>query len=157
MEPRLTILTPSLLACLKQSLSVSEANTLIDYAKSLVENNLVPAEPALLRTEGASFNPRVARVLEILIRDGEVRDLTQVKTALDHLVKNSSSDFPHFDTYEASKLLDDIRHLHMLELSNPQRVGLLNEYRTRFSHFKTLSPRLSKKIDHALNLQIRRG
>jgi hypothetical protein len=136
-------------------------------------------EPGLVREEGVSFNPRLARVLSLLVTDGGVRDagtlravlyaaalavisgaglsvppeLVRVVTA----VEETSPSLPEAALIRGVIELDTIRHVHQLKCPVAERGAMLAE-KEKFlqSGFLTLLPTwLRVKLEHALTLQLR--
>jgi hypothetical protein len=131
-------------------------------------------EPAVIREEGVSHNPRIGRVLSIVIQDGGVRERDSIRSAmyacaprvtppeelepLGSEVRNLLSTESVANTIQLALELDFIRHLHMTTYSTEDRQKLLNE-RARSTLLPQLgkgSPALFQKVAHAITLQQRR-
>jgi hypothetical protein len=138
------------------------------------------AEPATKREEGVSFNPRLGRIVSILIQDGGIRDSATIRVALYASVDRTAEELAGFvpedllaavlvarSTPAASLpgraiqlawALDAIRHLHMSDLPVAERADFLRScvdprLLSNVSH--ELEP-LATKVRHALTLQERR-
>jgi hypothetical protein len=122
-----------MLSLLQRLLSAAEVAAIVaDYSRVAEAGGNEEAE--IYREEGVSFNPRLARVLSILIKDLTVRDAIQLRAAL-YAAQVSSmgnrwADIPKvllplvvpdakgtFDdargyTIQAVLALDSVRHLH---------------------------------------------
>jgi hypothetical protein len=131
-------------------------------------------EPAVIREEGVSFNPRIGRVLSIVIQDGGVQECDAIRSALyacaprleppEELeplgseARNLLSTDPVANTIQLTLELDLIRHLHMTTYSVEDRQKLLAEraQSTLLPRLGKGSPRLFEKVAHAITLQQRR-
>jgi len=130
--------------------------------------------PAVIREEGVSHNPRVGRVLSIVIQDGGVQDRDSIRSAmyacaprltppeelepLGSEVRNLLSTEAVANTIQLALELDFIRHLHMTTYSTEDRQKLLNEraQSTLLPRLGKGSPALFQKVAHAITLQQRR-
>lgn len=131
-------------------------------------------EPAVIRDEGVSFNPRVGRVLSIVVQDGGLQGQDAIRSAIyacaprlappDELeplgseARNLLSTEPIPNTIQLALELDFIRHLHMTTYSNEDRQKLLTEraQSTLLARLGKGSPSLFQKVAHAITLQQRR-
>jgi hypothetical protein len=138
-------------------------------------------EPGLVRQEGASFNPRLARVLSLLTADGGIRNFTTLRAAiyaasvgefpealldevpveLLELVTNvSKNEFVQPDSVliRGVIVLDTLRHLHQTDLSVQQRTEQLLALKEQLlGKPGEICPEwLRKKLEHAITLQMRR-
>jgi len=131
-------------------------------------------EPAVIREEGVSYNPRVGRVLSIIIQDGGVQERDAIRSAmyacaprleppeelepLGSEARNLLSTEPVANTIQLALELDFIRHLHMTTYSVEDREKLLTEraQSTLIPRLGKGSPTLFQKVAHAITLQQRR-
>lgn len=111
-------------------------------------------ESDVLRTDGASFNPKPARVAQILIDDLEVRDFSAIGAGLCSPLSHTSrfrmkaATVQMLELCEQARLLfeeeveecplevrllggaialDDVRHLHMRDVSSPRKRELVDQ------------------------------
>lgn len=92
-------------------------------------------EPHLKRTPGASFAPRPLRILSLLIEIGSLDGAPSVDLAREAL----EADVPHRSVaplFNAIRLLDDLRHLHMLDLQKADPTERLAHYRSVYAAVK---------------------
>lgn len=131
-------------------------------------------EPAVIREDGVSFNPRIGRVLSIVIQDGGVQERDSIRSAmyacaprleppeelepLGSEARNLLSTEPIANTIQLALELDLIRHLHMTTYSVEDRQKLLTEraQSTLIPRLGKGSPALLQKVTHAITLQQRR-
>lgn len=139
------------------------------------------AEPGLVREEGVSFNPRLARVLSLLVTDGNVRDPATLRAALYtatltvvggvglesfvppellrvvEAVEEASHSLPEAALIRGVIELDTLRHVHQVNCSVAQRVAMLADKKKLLqTGFLALLPAwLQGKLEHALTLQLR--
>lgn len=141
------------------------------------------SEPGLEREEGVSFNPRMARILSLLIVDGEVREFELLRTALyaasiDPRVRALGGQATHVPQDLARAVLavwsqppqgeeavllrgvielDVVRHLHQTEYSQAMRLSMLDKIERGLlgKDVVLFSPWLRKKLEHAIQLQRR--
>jgi len=136
-------------------------------------------EPEMRRVDGVSFNPRLGRILMILLRDGGVRDPIVFRAALCALADITPGEYPELPNEVLALVqtiqdggigderallirmacdLDAIRHLHMTSYSVEQRDQVLlakerEEYlRCVPKHLEALAG----KVLHATHLQRQR-
>ena len=138
------------------------------------------AEPGMVREEGVSFNPRLARVLSLLITDGGVRDLNTLRTALYAASPKALQDGAHrappalreviaavwSDKYTAVEPtlirgvieLDAIRHLHQTTYPAEEREAMLArvELDLLIGSSLIVPEWLHRKLEHAITMQRRR-
>lgn len=152
--PSLNDESPKVFMTLRRFLAPDELAALeSDYQKcvSLGGNE----EAGLKREAGVSFNPRLARILSIMIHDGGVKDFELLRSALYAACDNSR--------VSGSTLvrgvieLDSIRHLHQTDFSEPKRQEiLLGVQSTLLGQLRNEIPEwLRKKLEHAIALQRR--
>jgi hypothetical protein len=131
-------------------------------------------EPAVIREEGVSYNPRIGRVLSIVIQDGGIQERDSIRSAmfacaprleppeelepLGSEVRNLLSTEPIANTIQLALELDFIRHLHMTTYSVEDRQKLLTEraQSTLIARLGKGSAALFQKVAHAITLQQRR-
>jgi hypothetical protein len=170
---------PGVFGIVSRILAETECDTVArDYevAKSLGGND----EPGTTREQGVSFNPRLGRILSILIQDGHMHEVCVLRCALyasispaetqlrenvpaelQELVIQARGPSPASHVARAIQLawaLDDVRHLHMSDLSLAERLRMLQEYEEALHMHElpgVLEP-LVVKLRHALTLQRRR-
>lgn len=121
-------ISPGLIRYLSVKLDLQEIAELESIFNSLVKNNTLEELEMPLR-ESQDFNPRAARILNILFTDYENADFNTFKTALYSCSKESDSFADSIKAFEtthtsspsdlilaviAARLLDDIRHLHLM-------------------------------------------
>jgi hypothetical protein len=136
-------------------------------------------EPGMVREEGVSFNPRMARVLSLLLTDGGVRDLDTLRVSLYAASPRAVQDSAHLAPTELRELvvavwtdpcamltaalirgaieLDAVRHLHQTTYSVAEREEILaHTERTVLADPLSMLPEwLRKKLEHAITLQRR--
>ncbi len=151
-----------------------EAMRLLAQDYDLVVEHDGNYEPAVVREEGVSYNPRVGRILSIVAQDGMVHDQDSMRSAmyacaprlmppedlepLGSEVRNLLSTESVPNTIQLALELDFIRHLHMTTYSAEDRQKLLTERAesTLLARLGTGSPALFQKVMHAITLQRRR-
>lgn len=79
-------------------------------------------EPLARRAEGVSFNPRLARVLSLLIHDGGVRDLMTLRAALYGAVLLSGASFQR--TQIETQQFEFSREQELIEIVEKIRTGV---------------------------------
>ena len=109
--------SPSLYSHLRRHFSPAELE-LGESIYSLCFNHSGPEFPEVSREPGMSFNPRPARVAEIILKEAGIKDIKLAYSAMLSLVpENKRTDFQGiFQTSPAVDLaiaLDDLRHFHM--------------------------------------------
>jgi hypothetical protein len=149
-----------------------------DY--ELVRRHGGNAEPVTKRADGVSFNPRLGRILSILIQDGRIQDIATLRAAwygattlpeselesvvpseLRELVCQARALPAVSDMARAIRLawaLDTVRHLHMSVLSLAERSDLLQQHvepSLLLDAPEHLEP-LVVKLRHAITLQQRK-
>jgi hypothetical protein len=130
----------------------------------------------VVREEGVSFNPRVARIVTLLLRDGGVTDPWVVRVAMCSAVSFAAGALADFDptlVAEAERLardplegpawyqtivlacmLDRVRHLHMTDMSVSEREECLKGLeRSPAVSDRGGDERLLDKVRHAIKLQ----
>jgi hypothetical protein len=112
-------------------------------------------EAGMTREEGVSFNPRLARILSIMIQDGGVKDFELLRSALYAACDNSA--VSGSTLVRGVIALDSIRHLHQTDFSEPKRQEiLLGVESTLLGQLRNEMPEwLQKKLEHAIALQRR--
>ena len=135
-------------------------------------------EPALTREEGVSFNPRIARIVSLVIQDCEAVSPAMVRVAVyssvssEHVeslpsdivsyVKGVNSGSPDSSSWmlgvSLARVLDRVRHLHMISVAHEQREALLKEVVSSplLLPNSGVPERLRAKVLHAVDLQSRR-
>jgi hypothetical protein len=139
-------------------------------------------EIGVIRDEGVSFNPRLARILTILLQEGKVREISVLCFALRcGQIKCDSTDNPLPSVYrsgyglrEASLettlsdatialvasayCLDAIRHLHMTTFSREIRGKFLEEIEKSLTQLSIplSDSEVPRRLTHAILLQRRR-
>ena len=105
-----------------------------------------------LRPEGQSFNPRPARILQILMQDARIFQADIMCSALEALSDPNESE--DISVVQAVILLDDIRHFKLYGIS---KEVLLDKYKVlvRADGFELLELGLRKKIESAQRLYLR--
>ena len=139
-------------------------------------------EPGLTREEGVSFNPRLARVVSLLLEERgsevtehevaaamwslvakEVPELATLNPEVSDIVKkvrayllNGSSN-ASVAAIIGVRELDTIRHLHMTTRSIDERRTYLNDLKSSalLASTSPISQTLKKKIEHAIVMQER--
>lgn len=135
-------------------------------------------ELALTREEGGSFNPRIARILSLVIQECEAVDLAILRTAVYGCVayERINAIPPEVVAYveqvraatfqspswaqgvSLALTLDRVRHLHMMARSLDEKEAYLDEVRASpLTRPESGAPeRLRIKVLHAVDLQTRR-
>jgi hypothetical protein len=141
------------------------------------------------REQGVSFNPRVARIISILIHDGDVRELLVIRAAIFGAALDQGVDLRPSDSAkrgaiapllaEQSELaglleqvelgsggdhrvslvrqaiaLDAVRHLHQCSYTLIERRAIIDRCKELLN--SSVNSVLSKKLEHAIDLQLRR-
>ena len=134
----------------------------------------------MVREEGVSFNPRLARILSLLIADGRVRDFNTLRAALyaassarvpegnpegvpGELLGTVSAVWSRCPESATAALirgvleLDALRHLHQTQYPQMTRLGMLGQLEEylREDAAELLPEWLRKKLEHAITLQRR--
>lgn len=152
-----------------------------DYA--VADNHGGNSELRLSREKGVSFNPRLARIMSILIHDLAVRDLATIRAALYSAVFDSGFGIswnpgmnppvpPELQslvsagtlgqrvsgTIHGVIALDSIRHLHQGEWSDQEREDILARAEQIVQSLvdSQHETKLISKLSHAITLQRRR-
>lgn len=136
-------------------------------------------EAGVDREEGVSFNPRLARIVTLLLRDGGMRDPwmmrvsmygavlseggslegldAQIASEARLLTDNSLKGSPWHKTIALAYILDRVRHLHMTSMSVSEREEYLRgvEQTSVVSSDVDGGPFLVK-VRHAITLQRKR-
>lgn len=135
-------------------------------------------ELGMVREEGVSFNPRLARLLSLLVTDGGVREFSLLRAALyaaclsesvelEQLPKELKSLIsavwrPDLSLSEAVLIrgvieLDTIRHLHQTAFSQPERIERIQALKRLLQRLQSgvLPEWLRIKLEHAVLLQTR--
>jgi len=175
---RLVVEAPALVSSLRRLFGDAQARTFAeDYeAVSVLGGN---HEGHVVREPAASFNPRVARILTILIRDVEIVDVVVLRAALWSTVADPGAlDRLKDDSIKALAIrvlaqdlmvdevvaairaaiaLDTIRHLHMTSLSSEARTEYLNsdELGQLVRENSPVPLKLKLKLRHAVAFQDR--
>lgn len=135
-------------------------------------------EVGLPREEGVSFNPRIARVVSVVIQDCEGVDPRMLRVAVYSTiptekveavpaellsdvvaVRSSSGESPTWiQGISLALFLDRIRHLHMIEMSDVERMSYMKEVKSlpMLSAHPGAPENLRLKVIHAIDLQTRR-
>ncbi len=141
--------SPGLLILLQRLLPAAAVPLLVsDY--EVAERCGGNQEPGVLREEGASFKPRIARVVSLLLKDFEVRDVTTLRAAVYATADTLTDAGQEIDSQAyalcqesrqpgfakpssaaamlvaAAIELDSVRHLHMMSISIRQKELLLD-------------------------------
>ena len=171
--------SPALLGELTRRFSVADAAEVAELYLLAEQQGDASFEPDLIREEGVNFNPRAARVLQLILEDPSATP-EDLKLALSCLSRKNLSAFADYNT-QAERLkiffensyakapyaaalnfseclvllaisLDDMRHLHMrdLSLAKKQAEASLLGQRNRLiaEHFKLETfPKLKVKCE----------
>ena len=158
--------SPGVAALIRRHLgdaAVAVLSEAYDRAESLGGN----LERGVIREEGVSFNPRMARVLTILLQDGEVRSLPLLRYSLqlgaNKPQRESSEVGEGFSDAERALIavayaLDRVRHLHMTTLPRAERAALLDSAERTLREASGCLPEsvVLKKLAHSIDMQRRR-
>lgn len=135
-------------------------------------------EPGMVREDGVSFNPRLARILWLLVVDGGMRDSAVLRTALyaatlDAVPQAQSISVELLAAIQAARSstpetasaalirgvieLDTVRHIHQTDFSSDDRSRMLARAQSVLSHIvRAQAPEwVCTKLNHAINLQLR--
>jgi hypothetical protein len=152
--PSLNDESPKVFMALKRFLAPDELAALeSDYQRCVALGG--NAEAGMKREAGVSFNPRLARILSIMIHDGGVRDFQLLRSALyaacNSLKENSSS------LAKGVIALDLVRHLHQTDFAESKRQEILRAVESEFigQLGNDMPEWLQKKLEHAIALQRR--
>jgi hypothetical protein len=146
--------SPKVFTALKRFLEPDQlASLAADYQECVSLGGNV--EPGMTREDGVSFNPRLARILSIMIHDGGVKDFELLRSALYAACDNSA--VSGSTLVRGVIALDSIRHLHQTDFSEPKRQEiLLGVESTLLGQLRNEMPEwLQKKLEHAIALQRR--
>lgn len=137
-------------------------------------------ENGVVRDQGVSFNPRVGRILSIMIVDGDIRDVRALRVAMyatlfphsasSHMIPDELArdvqDVTTADTtspawiavIRLSLILDAVRHHHMMVLKSSERAAFFDavERHPLLTLNHTVGGKLRNKVLHALKLQRKR-
>lgn len=149
----------------------------IDYERAAALGGNM--EHGIVREQGVSYNPRIARVASIAIEDGGIRDLAGVRIAIwstiadvgalkildDAAIRDRAADVLSgekssdslVNTIRAAAVLDTTRHLHMTTLGVEARRAYLctDQYSDLLSDGMPIPSRLKLKLKHAVAMQKR--
>jgi hypothetical protein len=175
---------PQVFTALRRFLSDDEWNELASHYRA-VDALGANRDPEIVREDGVSFNPRIARILSILITDGQCQEYRAMVVAVwatlaydqlcGYVLRNSIN---HPDRYfaridliienpfsdavtaciRAALDLDRVRHLHISRLDFSQRKEVLCSIKSLYSNklLAMLPTRLCDKVAHARSMQERR-
>lgn len=125
-------------------------------------------EPKQKREQGVSFNPRIARVLSILIHDCSVTDLLTIKSAIRASVmeqgvelREVSASLEALEPLSEQRMalvrgalaLDTVRHLHQCRYSSDETSQILARAERLLETLE--GEALALKLRHAIGLQRR--
>ena len=133
-------------------------------------------EDGVIREEGVSFNPRLARIITVLLRDGGVRDSWMLRVAVYGAVSSAGGSLkgidarlasevallmrepcagpPWYKTIALTYLLDRVRHLHMTTLTGAVREEILRSVeRSPIVSGEAEGDPILVKVRHAISLQ----
>lgn len=118
------------------------------YAEVVARGGL--ESPTIHRPEGASFNPRPARICQILLAEGGVTSPDTVCAALWATIGEVAECQlnPAWPTIEAALALDEVRHLHMTAPDGAHRPAALARAE-RLCRDGAVYPRLVTLLAHA--------
>lgn len=175
---------PQVFTALRRFLSDDEWNELASHYRA-VDALGANRDPEIIREDGVSFNPRIARILSILITDGQCQEYRAMVAAVwatlayDQVcgyAPRNSINYParYFDRIElvienpasdavtacirAALDLDRVRYLHITRLDLVQRKEILCSINSLYSNklLAMLPTRLCDKVAHARSMQERR-
>ncbi len=138
-------------------------------------------EEGLMREEGVSFNPRVARIASLVLEHSDNPIIEVIAAAMWSLVPEQVAELqgnapevydlvvgvfeqsegsavnPTSATIRAVLLLDRLRHLHMTSFAVAEKATVLQEAASSsvFSEEFPISQELRAKVEHAIRLQQR--
>lgn len=115
--------SPKLWFLLQRTLDAAGIKEIVSsYQTSVLKGAAI--EDPVIRHVGVSYNPKPARILDLLIRDGGIKDVALLKSALEQISDKQRSEPAKADlTIELAILLDQLRHLHMSSLTNEQQLN----------------------------------
>lgn len=136
------------------------------------------SEVGLTREEGVSFNPRIARIVSLVMQDGGRVDSHALRVAVYSTIPDDSTEGVPTDVqpdvlavHTASSesagwiqgialalYLDRIRHLHLVAMSDIERMSYMEEVQNSplLSPCSGAPENLRLKVTHAIDLQTRR-
>lgn len=133
----------------------------------------------VVRDEGVSFNPRIARIVTLLLRDGGVTDSWVIRVAIyragapedgllegvdplivsdvERLSRDPRAGPDWYTTVALAYVLDRVRHLHMTSMTAAEREKCLENFeRLPIVADEFGSEPLLVKVRHAISLQRKR-
>lgn len=152
--PSLPSDSPKVFTALKRFLGPNQlASLAADYQRCVSLGGNV--EAGMTREGGVSFNPRLARILSIMIHDGGVREFDQLRSALYAACAGSLADSSVI--VKGVIALDSIRHLHQTDFAESKRLEILDTAQSELlsQPGNDLPEWLRKKLEHAIALQRR--
>ena len=116
--------SPALFGELNRRFSATEVEKIAEEFMFAEQEKNASFEKNLVREPGVNFNPRAARVLQLILESQSLQDTNALSTALKILGGEDLS--PHakdsINLPYAAILLDDLRHLHMSTLSTAEKI-----------------------------------
>jgi hypothetical protein len=173
--------SPGVTALIRRYLGDSAVTTVSQEYTHAVEGG-GNHEPGVVREEGVSFNPRLARILTVLLQEGKVRDLSvlcfalrcagiaedrddgplphmyrSVATLREALSESSISDAT-IALVASVYCLDAVRHLHMTTFSLEVRKAFLQDMERSLAELSTYigDSKVPQRFAHGILLQRRR-
>lgn len=170
---------PGIFLVLSRFLSADNLRVISDDYQVVAKLN-GNSEPRLRREEGVSFNPRLARILLIVVREADQREFPLLRASLYSALHHATDDLmswvpvelqslvaairdPLRDDAAASNVraaitLDAIRHLHMTDYSGEKKEEFLKAWKSSplINPGNELRNNLRQKLISALEMQKRR-
>ena len=135
-------------------------------------------EVGLSREEGVSFNPRIARIVSLVIQDSDRGDSHMLRVAVYSSIPDdktdavppevradvravhaASSESPSWiQGVQLALFLDKIRHLHMVAMSDVEKTSYIEQVQSSqlLTGRSSAPEKLRLKVIHAIDLQTRR-
>lgn len=173
--------SPGVTALIRRYLGDSGVTTISqEYTQAVMAGGNDEVE--VIREVGVSFNPRLARILMILLQEGKVREISVLCFAMRcgqiqcdrsdtplpvvyrsvHGLREASQETDLSDSAVAvvasAYCLDATRHLHMTTFSRAIQGKFLEEVEKDLAQlsFSLTNPEVSQRLSHAILLQRRR-
>lgn len=115
--------SPKLWFLLHRTLDAAEIPEIVKSYQTSVLKGAAKEHP-VIRSEGVSYNPKPARILDLLIREGGIKDVALLKSALEEMCDELRTEPKKVaPIVELAILLDKLRHLHMSSLTHEQQLS----------------------------------
>ena len=149
---------PGLAGAVRRTFSPEAALTIAATYAEVIERSGLET-PAIRRPEGTSFNPRPARICQILLTEGGGASPEELQQAVRRSLPHGDTP-PNYEPYDPhdrvalALALDDVRHLHMTDEARCDRRAMLAHARALCSAGSP-TERLTVLVHHAVQRYVR--